>query len=189
MMFQMTTLHLGDVLMAAPAMRRGDIAVAKPRYQVPELPVDWAETGSGVMITHMGHPTENWLKATGRPPKRHRLMPQARRRGILLAPQVSSPRKQWGHWRRLQKETGATLLSGGASRQAWMHALNEAETVVCPDTGTAHMADALGVPRLIALYAAADFERFAPYWDRSHCLVADTVSDITVEDVMEKLRG
>ena len=59
------------------------------------------------------------------------------------------------------------------------------------DTGTAHMADALGVPRVVALHGQgqAHFERYAPYWNRRHCVVRDTMAAITVDDVLGMIHG
>lgn len=53
------------------------------------------------------------------------------------------------------------------------------------------MADALGVPRVVALYGQgwAHFNTYAPYWNRGACLVAERMDDITVDSVMEKIHG
>lgn len=68
-----------------------------------------------------------------------------------------------------------------------MSTLNRARTVVCPDTGTVHMADALGVPCVVGLYES-NMSRHAPYWDRSHCIERRGMA-MTVEEVLEQINA
>ena len=195
MIFDLSTLHLGDVLMALPAMRAGDSVIARPQHRVPGAPVAWLDAGTGTVRPRLGsvHETLAWLEAAGRGPARHRLLPAAAvRAGVVIAPDVRSERKRWGCWGDLFLALpDAQVVRATDSRHWWMQAMAGAAAVVCPDTGTAHMADALGVPRVVALHGQgqAHFERYAPYWNRQHCIVRDTMSAITVDDVLEMIRG
>lgn len=52
------------------------------------------------------------------------------------------------------------------------------------------MADALGVPRVVALHGdRRNWIRCAPYWNRAHCVVRDSMAAITLNDVLEAARG
>ena len=187
---------MGDILMAMPAMREGDFAVAKEQHQFGGAPVSWMSPGpvplAGVTWPAMRrdrHTTDAWLEATARPPVRHALMPTATKHGIVIAPAVAAEAKQWPweRWGELMAAlSGSRLLDEKVSRADWMRALNEAETVICPDTGTAHVADALGCPRVIALHGVpANWPHCAPYWDRRYCIARDSMAEITVNDVLE----
>ena len=193
MLLNLSTLHLGDVLMALPAMRAGDRVVARPQHRVPGAPVAWLDVGDGTVAKlHAEHQTDAWLRATGREPVRHTLLPPRLRRGVVIAPSVDGPERQWRGWGDLiHALPDAEVVRATDSRHWWMQALAGAACVVCPDTGTAHMADALGVPRVVALHGQgqAHFERYAPYWNRQRCIVRDTMSAITVDDVLEMIRG
>lgn len=186
--------HLGDVLLAAPAMRPGDaVIVSDVRYRVPGLPVEWLSSGRGVSPTlrPAEHVTRSWLDVTGRSPVRHQLMPSSPKSGVVIAPSVEGDGKSWSRWGELlQRIPGAVVVTDALPRVPWMSVLALAEWVICPDTGTAHMADALGA-RVIALHGLgrAHFEQYAPYWDRSHCIVRDAMDDITPDDVIEVMHG
>lgn len=193
MIFDLSSLHLGDVLMAMPAMRAGDSVVARPQHRVPGLSVEWLDSGRGVHahIQRVEHATDAWLAAAGRAPVRHSLLPEVERTLTVIAPAVDACAKQWHGWLAL----GAALrdaiwLGASEAREAWMAMLNRAHTVICPDTGTAHMADALGVPRVVALHGVpANWPKCAPYWNREHCIVRARMDDITVGDVLEVVSG
>ena len=193
MIFDLSTLHLGDVLMAMPAMRAGDAVIARPQHRVPGAPVAWLDAGRGVQacFERGQHVTDAWLALTGRYPVRHRLTPSDERTLLVIAPHVAAPAKQWGHWDELAARfADAVVLTADLCRDAWMSALNRAHTVICPDTGTAHMADALGVPKLIVLHGVpANWPRCAPYWNRKGCIVRPSMDEITVGDVMEVVCG
>ncbi len=70
-----------------------------------------------------------------------------------------------------------------------MALLNRAAAVICPDTGTAHMADALGCPKVIGLYA----KHFQPLTRLTgaadYCISKRSMDEITVDDVMERVYG
>lgn len=193
MIFNLSTLHLGDVLMAMPAMRAGDSVVAKPQHRVPGLDVEWLDSGLGLhpRIPHGEHATDAWLVAAGREPLRHVLLPEVERTLTVIAPDVKVAAKRWDKWDVLRlKLPLAFWVTGALARDAWMDLLNRAHTVICPDTGTAHMADALGVPRVVALHGVqANWPKCAPYWNRSHCIARDSMSAITVDDVLGALHG
>lgn len=185
--------------MALPAMREGDSVVT--RHHVPGAPVAWIDPVDGPPALSRTYPamrrgrhtTDAWLESTGRAPVRHRLAPVADKQQIVIAPAVKAPAKQWSadRWEALREAIpGALFVDGDADRSEWIHCLNIAETVICPDTGTAHMADALGCPRVIALHGVpANWPKCAPYWSRAHCVVRPRMADITVEDVLEVMRG
>jgi hypothetical protein len=194
--FNLATLHLGDVLMAMPAMRAGDSVVARPQHRVPGLPVDWLDSGNGLHAQHRPdqHVTGAWLELADREPVRHRLLPEVDRTLTVIAPDVAAPEKQWDKWEALQMELElphAVRVGASLGREAWMALLNRAHTVICPDTGTAHMADALAVPKVIVLHGMGEthFNTYAPFWNRDHCIVRDSMGDISVNHVMEALRG
>jgi hypothetical protein len=178
--------------MAMPAMRVGDSVVARPQHRVPGLPVDWLDSGDGLHAQHRRgqHVTGAWLDLVGREPVRHPLLPEVDRTLTVIAPAVAAREKQWDKWDAL-KLPHAVWVDALLARNAWMTLLNRAHTVICPDTGTAHMSDALGVPKVIVLHGmgAAHFNTYAPFWNRSHCIVRDSMGDISVDHVMEALRG
>lgn len=197
MIFDLSSLHLGDVIMALPAMRSGDGVVARPAHRIPGAPVAWLDAGQGTVRPRRGliHETVEWLRASGREPVRHELLSCPAPESIVLAPSVRVGRKAWpvGRWLALRAAMpDARLICGASPRLDWMHEISRAHTVVCPDTGTAHMADALGVPRVVVLHGMgrAHFERYHPYWTRGeNCIVRDTMEEITVDDVLEVVHG
>jgi hypothetical protein len=195
MIFDLTALHLGDVLLALPAMRAGDAVIARPEHRVPGAPVEWLDSGRATVSPRLGsaHETAAWLAACGRAAAGHRLLPAMRRELLVFAPAVRLGSKRWSGFAALgAARPDAVWVGGDSGRDEWMRTLNRAHTVVCPDTGTAHMADALGVPRVIALHGMgrAHFERYHPYWSRgAHCVVRDSMSAISVGDVLERLDG
>lgn len=191
MIFDLSGQHLGDVLLAAPAMRSGDQVVVGKQYRVPGLPVEWLDSGKGISAhtAPKRHMTDAWLLAAGRGPVRHQLLPKRPRTLFVIAPCVKSVKKRWDGWAEIVKRIPEVWwLDGETPRQGWMNILSQAHTVICPDTGTVHMADALGCPRVIGLYGQG-FDQFAPYWNREHCVVRKGMDAITVEDVMERVLG
>lgn len=193
MIFDLSTLHLGDVLMALPAMRAGDVVSARERHRFPGAPVRWRDEPGGLhaLAAPGQHVTDAWLALTGRDPVRHRLLPEEPKSLLVVAPEVAAPEKRWHGWTELMERlAGVVLLGATEAREVWMRALNRAHTVICPDTGTAHMADALGCPRVIALHGVpANWPRCAPYWDRRYCIARTSMDAITVDDVLEVVRG
>lgn len=200
MIFNLSTMHMGDVLMALPAMREGDSVMVRARHRFPGAPVNWLLPGD---VTQHGcqypaprrgrHQTEAWLEATQRAPFRHQLLPVAKRRGVVIAPDVVALPKQWPaeRWAALREALpGARVIDHKVSRDGWMHALNTAAVVICPDTGTAHMADALGCPRVVVLHGVpANWPHCAPFWDRRYCIARDSMLAISVDDVLEVARA
>lgn len=193
MLFNLFSLHMGDALMALPAMRSGDRMALREQHRFPGAPVQYVDEPGGLFA--FGEPgqqrTSAWLEASGRDPVRHQLMPERERELVVIAPAVAAPRKQWTRWEVLRRALpGALWIDGAACRARWMDALSRAVAVICPDTGTAHMADALGVPKVVALHGAREnWPRYAPYWGREYCVVRDSMDDIQVPDVLEKVHG
>lgn len=202
MIFDLRGAHLGDVLLAAPAMREGDsVVVSNERYTLRSLPVKWLRymPHNDSDMLHPGaeageHMTEYWLRATGRTPVRHSMQieSQKTREDIVLAPCVKHGSKRWHGWHALNdalmKQGRHTVMIGESlPRWQWIEALALARTVVCPDTGTMHMADHIGTARVIGLQLSDLWQQHAPYWDRSNCIVRDRMDDITVQDVLEKI--
>lgn len=68
-----------------------------------------------------------------------------------------------------------------------MRLLASATVVVCPNTGTAHMADALGC-RVVGLYADRHRD-FLPYWQRNYCIVRSRVERITPDEVLARVQS
>lgn len=191
MIFDLRGQHLGDVLLAAPAMRPGDQVIVGKQHRVPGLPVEWLDSGRGISAhtAPKRHMTDAWLLAAGRESLRHRLMPEMPKTRIVIAPHVRSPKKQWHGWEALKARLPyADWIDEHEPRCVWASLLNRAHTVICPDTGTVHMADALGCPKVIGLYGQG-FDQFAPYWNREHCVVRKGMDAITIEDVMERVLG
>lgn len=193
MHFNLMSLHLGDVLMAMPAMLPGDTVTVRDRFKVPYLNVNW-ETKGGAHPRNLGtvHQTQAWLSLSNREPVRHKLLPEVARSELVIAPSVMSSTKQWSKWDKLiEMLPYARVIDEKLNRIEWMEALNGAHTVVCPDTGTAHMADALGVPKVIVLHGLGQkhFERYAPFWNRNYCIVRDSMEAITVDDIMGLING
>ncbi|WDS36230.1 glycosyltransferase family 9 protein [Pseudoxanthomonas sp.] len=188
MIFDLRGGHLGDVMLAMPAMRVGDGVIVAEQHRIPGLDVTWLDAGKGVQSRHAPglHMTKAWTLAVGREPIKHRLLPRERKLLLVIAPDVDAKERQWDKWGALRNALpGAVWITGRVSRRMWMWVLNAAHTVICPDTGTAHMADALGA-RVIGLYGRT-FQQYAPTWDSSHCIARDRVTDICVEDVLERL--
>lgn len=181
---------LGDLLLALPAIRTGDSVILRPQFRLDLLPVKWLDEGEGVRAWAKPgqHTTDAWLEATKRRRKRWRLLPVTVKRLTVIAPCVDDPRRQWRGWEELgTRLPHAVWLDDKTPRLEWMRILNRARTVICPDTGTAHMADALGCPHVVGLYAAL-FKSHAPYWNRGSCVVRSSMNLVTVEDVMEQVQ-
>lgn len=199
MIFDLSTMHLGDVLMALPAMRYGDLVIARAQHRVPGAPVGFIDPDGAPIHGRIypaprrgRHSTDAWLESTGRSAVRHRLMPgHGTRSGIVIAPAVNAEGKKWHGWHELQEALPtAALVDGRVPRHEWMQALNDADTVICPDTGTAHMADALGVPRVVVLHGVpANWPHCAPFWDRRYCIARSSMDEISVADVLEVVNG
>lgn len=191
MIFDLANAHLGDFLLALPAMHPEDEIILKAEHRVPRLPLRWLDVGAGIRPDGKPglHVTDAWLEATGRPAMRWQLLPHQHKSLTVIAPCVASRSRQWHAWEWLRKcLPGATWVDDKLPRKEWMALLNQAKTVICPDTGTAHMADALGCPKVVGLYAK-HFATHAPYWNRNYCISKRSMDEITVDDVMERVNG
>lgn len=191
MIFDLNRAHLGDFLLALPAMHPEDGVVLRPEFRLSKLPLRWLDGGAGVRPIGKPymHVTDAWLESTGRPAMRWQLMPGQRKTLTVIAPCVTSKSRQWHGWNELKERLPqAVAIDDKLPRAEWMALLNQAEVVICPDTGTAHMADALGCSRVIGLYAK-HFATHAPYWNRKHCISKCSMDEITVDDVMERVHG
>lgn len=192
MILNLSGAHLGDVLMAMPVMRAGDVVISK--HRIPELPVTWEPEQKGGIRADKFYKrgrqnTQAWLLATGRQPMRHQLHEARDRTQIVVAPSVSAQHKQWDKWPSLVQElTDAVIVTDEEPRHVWMETLATAHTVICPDTATVHMADALGVPKVIGLYGRM-FDMFAPFWNPKYCISKESMRAIAVNDVLEKVDG
>jgi heptosyltransferase I len=60
-------------------------------------------------------------------------------------------------------------LVGQTSLKQLLALIQRAETVICPDSGPAHMATAAGTP-VVGLYASSNPERTGPYFSRQWCV-------------------
>jgi heptosyltransferase I len=60
-------------------------------------------------------------------------------------------------------------LIGRTDLKQLLAVLAGARAVVCPDSGPAHMADAVGTP-VVGLYATSNKDRTGPYRSRQHCV-------------------
>lgn len=180
--------HLGDLLLALPAIRDGDSVAC--RHRISSLSVTWEQGGGfnpGVMPGR--HMTDAWCEITRREPIKHLVAERIEEGLTVVAPCVADESRQWAGWGELVKRIGrVVVLDAKVSRQVWIDVLRRARTVVCPDTGTVHMADALYVPVVVGLYGK-HFDTHAPFWDRSRCVVRDSMGSIQVEDVLEVING
>lgn len=196
MIFDLSTSHLGDVLMAMPALRETDAVIAPERHRFPGAPFAWLDPGEAkgnayAAMRRGRHTTEAWLESTGRGPVRHRLLPETDKHLTVIAPMVVAAAKQWDKWDALRRELpDALVIDERFDRGDWMRALNAASVVICPDTGTAHMADALGCQVTVVLHGVpSNWPHCAPYWDRRYCIARESMAAITVDDVMEMVHG
>ena len=196
--FNLSGGHFGDLILALPAMRPEDHSIIEEAYRPTGL--RWPNTvgnrpldGNKVLSIHCTkkHATTQWLESADREPVRHSLVDAVNKELVVLAPSVNMLGKRWHRWEELAAalDQKATWCFESDSRDRWIELLNSASIVVCPDTGTAHLADALGCPKTIALFGSGHthFNRYAPYWNRSHCIVRNSMKDITVNDVMEMI--
>lgn len=189
MRFNLKYLRLGDLLLLAPALREGDTVAIDKQHRLTELPVHYTDKELGLKASAKfgQHSTDSWLEKTGRLPIRHKIREECSRKGIVIAPDVRSYHKKWDKWNCLISFLPeATVIDNSYSRKQWVDTLNSAHTVICPDTGTVHMADALGVPKVIGLYSGG-FDIYAPYWNREYCIVKPSMEAITVQEVMDKI--
>jgi len=76
----------------------------------------------------------------------------------------SALEKDYGH--ALASDTGATDLTGRTTLGQLAALLDAADLVICPDSGPAHLATAVGTP-VIGLYATSNPGRTGPYLSRS----------------------
>lgn len=193
MNFQLGSAHLGDVLMAMPAIRPGDRVCAPQSARVPWLPVEWVDRLDGGVHERPSpgrHRTEGWLEASGRGPVRQRLWSPQPRPLTVIAPCVADERRAWHGWGELLLALPGAVVVGERTRRVdWMVLLSQAHTVICPNTGTAHMADALEVPKVVGLYGGTRLDETGPYWNHQYCIERGSMSDITVDDVLGAVNG
>lgn len=78
-------------------------------------------------------------------------------------------------------------FSGWDSPAEWMKLLASCAAVVCPDTGTAHMADFLGT-KVIGLYGVSKLDEVGPYWDRRYCIEQPGMDKITPSMVIDQIK-
>lgn len=203
MIFDLRGARFGDVLLAAPAMREGDIVVTRNDHcTLRSLPVIWLRqmphTDDQVhrLAAEAGeHLTDYWLRVTGRTPVRHSMQIETRKapEDTVIAPCIKHG-KHWGYWHALndvlmKQGRNTVMIGSGLPRWQWIESLALAKVVIVMDTDTAYMADHIGAARVVGLYDEHQWQHRAPYWDRSHCIVRGDVDDITVEDVLEKVNG
>ena len=110
MIFDLRGARFGDVLLAAPAMREGDIVVTRSDHcTLRSLPVIWLRqmphTDDQVhrLAAEAGeHLTDYWLRVTGRTPVRHSMQIETRKapEDIVIAPCIKHG-KHWGYWHAL----------------------------------------------------------------------------------------
>jgi heptosyltransferase I len=79
---------------------------------------------------------------------------------IVLTGGSSALEKKYGH--RLAADSNAIDLVGKSSLRQLAALIAAADLVICPDSGPAHMATALGTP-VIGLYATSNPQRTGPY--------------------------
>lgn len=183
--------NLGDCLLALPVCRPGDTIICDKKHWLPIGNINWKEKGKGIKINRVSsvHSTREWAKVTGRIPERFFIKEHSPDL-LVYAPMVMAARKKWNKWQELINTKKPDVVIGATvGREEWIDILSKAHTVVCPDTGTAHMADALGVPKVIALYRTDMWKTFHPYWNNKYCIHKKKVEDITVAEVLEKINN
>ena len=93
---------------------------------------------------------------------------------VILTGGPTDIERQYGHEIAAGAAGPVSNLIGKTSLKQLLAILDRAELVVCPDSGPAHMATAVGTP-VVGLYATSNRHRTGPYF--SQHLVADRYPD------------
>lgn len=93
---------------------------------------------------------------------------------IILTGGSSSLEKEYGQSLEAGITRPITNLIGATSLKQLLALINCAEVMICPDSGPAHMATAVGTP-VVGLYATSNRRRTGPYFNQH--LVADRYPD------------
>lgn len=83
---------------------------------------------------------------------------------------------------------GVSDLRGCDTPLTWPALLTRASLVVSLDTGSVHMADALGIP-VVGLYSVADPAEYGPFWQRHRCVYAPTMDALPLAQVLALIDG
>lgn len=82
----------------------------------------------------------------------------------------------------IKKETSVIDASKKTTLKELCALLARADLVIAPDTGPAHLADAMGTP-VIGLYAVMKAEKTGPYYSVNHCV---DCYDLAIETLLKK---
>lgn len=120
---------------------------------------------------------------------------------VIILPGAGKPNKLWPaeRWREIAKNTNALIAWGPNERslaesiggrlapptnlRELASLLRSAKLVIGGDTGPLHLAAALGT-RVIGLYGPTNVRRNGPYGQLDRCVQAKSMSEISVEAVM-----
>ncbi len=83
---------------------------------------------------------------------------------------------------------GVHDLRGQDTPTTWPALLTRASLVVSLDTGSVHMADALGIP-VVGLYSVAHPHEYGPFWQQHACVHAAHMASISPEDVLARIES
>lgn len=80
--------------------------------------------------------------------------------------------------------TSAVNLIGKDNKDTWSTTIAAADVVISPDSGAAHMADALGKPAVV-LFGPTNEKVWAPYWNRQFVIKEASMKQIKPKQVIE----
>lgn len=151
------------------------LAVDKPRWDIPIAPqsYDFArehidEARKTLVISPCSsHPLRNW--AVGRYARVADHAVQQLGMQVILSGGPGAYEKRFGAAIQEAMSSAALNLVGRDTLQQSLALLERAAVVIAPDSGPAHMANAVGTP-VIGLYACTNPARSGPYDSLAHCV-------------------
>lgn len=166
------TAHVLDAL--SSFVRPLGLEPDPPRWEIPLADADWAfarrhvdaARKTLVVAPCSSHPRRNWM-----PERYAAVADQVAARGwqIILAGGPSEAERQMADAISRQMRSEPLDLTGQDTLKQLAATLALADLVVAPDTGPAHIANAMGTP-VIGLYAATDPQRSGPYNSLQWCV-------------------
>lgn len=234
--FNMRTQHLGDLVMALPAITsclnqdvQVGVYIAKQYTRLfQHLEIDWLSRWlpteyEARRITHTGHRADMWANQVRkygievnmeRPPmvfdKYQGPLPD---NYVVLAPYCDERKKQWdvikfnyiGRWLIANgmnvviigplrakamcsniESPGVINLCGMDTVTNWPDIIYRAKTVVCPDTGTSHIASLVGT-HPVTLFGHTKASVYAPYWSKQYVASAKNMHLLEIDTVKRQI--
>lgn len=168
--------HVMDSLLEFARVMDADIS--RPRWDIPvpeaarSFAAEYIPSGSRTLIispcsSQRARNFRNWR------PERYAAVIDhaAQEHGLrtLITGGPSEREREMAHQIGEQCQHTPVNLVGQTSLKQLFALIQHAETVICPDSGPAHMATAAGTP-VIGLYASSNPERTGPYFSREWCV-------------------